>query len=76
MSALDPMRSSPHSYGLFQEATKAELRINLKTAKALSVESRQLFRLPAFALFIHSSSFVNEFSERGKLVWNRDLTFD
>jgi len=32
------MRSSPHAYGLFQEATKVELRINLKTAKALGIE--------------------------------------
>jgi len=28
----------PSSYGLFQEATKVELRINLKTAKELGVE--------------------------------------
>jgi hypothetical protein len=27
-----------HSYGLYQEAAKVELRFNLKTAKALGVE--------------------------------------
>jgi hypothetical protein len=36
-TAHDPKRSPPLSYGLFQEATKVEPRINLKT-KSLGVE--------------------------------------
>jgi hypothetical protein len=39
-------------------------------------KSRQVFRYPGSHAVIHSSSFIKEFSERGKLLWNSNLAFD